>query len=252
MTDLFAVLPLAVVIIFGVLSALFIAKRFIYICNPNEILIFSGRRRKSVDGGSIGYRVIFGGRAFRIPIIESAERMDMTTISVPVEVSNAYAKGGIPLHIQAIANVKISNDPHVAGNAIERLLGRDHAEIARICGETLEGNLRGVVATMTPEQVNEDRLEFAERITHDVERDLAKLGLHIDILKIQSVADDVEYLSSIGRSRIAQIIRDARGRGPRGAGAPSLSRRARAHAAGGGGGAPGRGGTRRQGAHRQG
>jgi len=62
---------------------------------------------------------------------------------------------------------------------------------------------------LTPEQINEDRLEFAERIAQDVSRDLSKLGLHLDTLKIQSVADDVDYLRSIGRKRISQIVRDA-------------------------------------------
>lgn len=75
--------------------------------------------------------------------------------------------------------------------------------------ETLEGNLRGVVALLTPEQVNEDRLQFAERIAQDVTRDLVKLGLQLDTFKIQNVADDVDYLRSIGRKRIAQSSRDA-------------------------------------------
>jgi flotillin len=66
-----------------------------------------------------------------------------------------------------------------------------------------------VVATLTPEQLNEDRLEFAERIASDVQHDLAKLGLHLDTLKIQSVSDRVDYLNSIGRRQIANIVRDA-------------------------------------------
>ena len=126
-----------------------------------------------------------------------------------MEVKNAYSKGGTPLDIQAIANVKISGDPNVVGNAIERFLERDRKEIRRVARETLEGNLRGVVALLTPEQINEDRLEFAERIAQDVSRDLVKLGLQLDTLKIQSVSDEVDYLSSIGRRRIAQIVRDA-------------------------------------------
>lgn len=135
--------------------------------------------------------------------------MDMTTMPVPVEVKNAYSKGGTPLDIQAIANVKIASDPGVVGNAIERFLDRDRKEILRVARETLEGNLRGVVALLTPEQINEDRLQFAERIAQDVSRELAKLGLQLDTLKIQSVADEVDYLSSIGRRQIAQIVRDA-------------------------------------------
>ena len=202
------VLPIAISI-FGALTLIWFINTFIQICKPNEILILSGRKRRLKEGQTVGYRVIFGGRAIPIPILETTKTMDLRTMPVPVEVRNAYSKGGTPLNIQAIANMKVSNDPNVVGNAIERFLDRDPSEITRVARETLEGNLRGVVATLTPEQLNEDRLQFAERIAEDVSRDLAKLGLQLDILKIQSVSDDVDYLKSIGRKRIAIIRRDA-------------------------------------------
>ncbi|MFP4254644.1 MAG: flotillin family protein [Halothece sp.] len=198
---------IAIVII--LLAAVGLINTLIQICDPNKILIISGRKYKREDGQQLGYRVIYGGRTYRIPILESVETMDLTAMPVPIEVTNAYAKGGTPLNIQAIANVKISRDWSLVGNAIERFLGRGHAEISRVARETLEGNLRGVVATLTPEQLNEDRLQFAERIAKDVSSDLAKLGLQLDTLKIQSVSDDVDYLNSIGRRQIATIVRDA-------------------------------------------
>ncbi|MCM1982540.1 flotillin family protein [Lyngbya confervoides] len=207
-TSMSVALPLVIALIAAGLTLWFI-KSFLKICNPNEILIISGRKHRNKSGKEVGYQVKFGGRAIVIPVIETVKRMDLTTMPVPVEVTNAYSKGGTPLNIQAIANVKISGDERVVGNAIERFLDRSRNEIKRVARETLEGNLRGVVATLTPEEINEDRLQFAERIAQDVSRDLEKLGLHLDTLKIQSVADDVDYLSSIGRRRIAQIVRDA-------------------------------------------
>jgi flotillin len=201
-------LPIAVVIFGGVLTTWFL-KSFLCICKPNEVVIISGRKWRNRDGQEVGYRVLSGGRAISIPIVETVKRMDVTTMPVRVEINNAYSKGGTPLNIQAIANVKVSSNPAIVGNAIERFLDCNKTEIARVAKETLEGNLRGVVATLTPEQVNEDRLKFAERITSDIRRDLMKLGLEIDTLKIQSVSDDVDYLRSIGRKRIAQIHKDA-------------------------------------------
>ncbi|MEC4894783.1 MAG: flotillin family protein [Oscillatoria sp. PMC 1051.18] len=195
--------------LFGVILIIWFLNTFMRICKPNEILVLAGRKRRTKEGQEIGYRIIFGGRTICIPILEQVKNMDLTTMPVPVEVRNAYSKGGTPLNIQAIANVKISSNPKIVGNAIERFLDHDRREIARVARETLEGNLRGVVATLTPEQLNEDRLRFAERIASDVSRDLSKLGLHLDTLKIQSVSDDVDYLSSIGRRQIALIQRDA-------------------------------------------
>ncbi|MEN9254851.1 MAG: SPFH domain-containing protein, partial [Gloeomargarita sp. SZTDM-1c_bins_89] len=203
------VLTLALITVFVLVIALILLSQIVYICNPNEILIFSGREHRLSSGQKVGYRVVFGGAAIRIPILESVDRMDLTTMPVQVEVKNAYSAGGIPLQIQAIANIKVSSDPEIVGNAIERFLGRKREEIIRVAKETLEGNLRGVVATLTPEQVNEDRLQFADRISRFVERDLAKLGLQLDTLKIQSVSDEVDYLNSIGRRQIAEMLRDA-------------------------------------------
>ncbi len=208
LSPLFSAVPIAFTI-FGVVLVIWFINSFMQICNPNELLILSGRKHRTRDGREVGYRVIFGGRVIAIPILETVKRMDLTTMPVPVAVTNAYSKGGTPLDIHAIANVKISSDAQVVGNAIERFLDHERQEINRVARETLEGNLRGVVATLTPEQINEDRLEFADRIAQDVSRDLAKLGLHLDTLKIQSVSDEVDYLSSIGRRRIAQIVRDA-------------------------------------------
>lgn len=210
MNSLVQVFTLAFAALFVIAIISIILSQIIYICNPNEILIFSGREHRLSSGQKVGYRVVFGGASIRIPIIESVDRMDLTTMPVLVEVKNAYSAGGIPLQIQAIANIKVSSDPAIVGNAIERFLGRKREEIIRVAKETLEGNLRGVVATLTPEQVNEDRLEFADRISKYVERDLSKLGLQLDTLKIQSVSDEVDYLNSIGRRQIANMIRDAK------------------------------------------
>ena len=184
-------------------------RSLLVIAKPNEVVILAGRKWKNREGQEVGFRVLTGGRALKIPIVETVKRMDITTMPVPVEVHNAYSKGGIPLHLQAIANIKISSDRHVVGNAIERFLDHKPNDIVRVARENLEGHLRGVVATLTPEQVNEDRLKFAEQMASGVSDDLAKLGLQLDTLKIQNVADDVDYLKSLGRERIAMIIRDA-------------------------------------------
>ena len=195
---------------FAVLLVLMVIYRYLLrICRPNEILIFSGRKHTTDDGRVVGYRVVFGGRGVRVPIVETVHQMDVSLISVPIAVQGAYSEGGIPLNVHAIANIKVSTDRRYVGNAIERFLGKDRAEIARVVKETLEGHLRGVLATLTPEELNEDRLKFARQLEASSGPDLEKLGLELDVLKIQHVSDDRNYLESIGRQRIAEILRSA-------------------------------------------
>jgi len=192
-----------------VLLVMAVVKSMLHICPPNEVLIFSGRRKKLSDGSSRGFRTVLGGRGMRIPIIETVSRMSVNIMEVPIAIRGAYSKGGIALNVDAIANVKISSDPVVIGNAIERFLGRDPNEIRRVAKETLEGHLRGVLAKLTPEEINEDRLKFADELSSESEQDLKKLGIHLDTFKIQHVSDDKHYLDSIGREAIANVIRDA-------------------------------------------
>lgn len=193
----------------AILVLSWVFRNFLSICRPNEILIFSGRRHALLDGREVGFRVVAGGRGFRIPIVEKVDRMDVSLISVSMQVQGAYSEGGIPLTVHAIANVKVSSNPAFVGNAIERFLGVPIREIGRVAKETLEGHLRGVIASMTPEEVNEDRLKFSRHIELQAEPDLQKLGLDLDTLKIQHVADDRNYLESIGRQRIAEVLRSA-------------------------------------------
>ncbi len=185
-------------------------KSLIVICLPNELVVVTGRARTTSDGQRVGYRLLHGGRTLRIPIVERVSRIDLRTIPIDVMVHNAYSKGGIPLIVQGIANVKVSARDPVSHNAVERLLDKPFQEMMHIAKDTLEGNLRGVLATLTPEEVNEDRLKFAHRLIDEADEDLKKLGLELDTLKIQNVTDEVNYLDSIGRQQTAEILKQAR------------------------------------------
>jgi len=204
-----SILTIAIVFVVFLLVLIGIIKANLFICPPNEVLIFSGRRRQTADGRQVGYRVIKGGRAFRIPLLEQVDRLDLRTIPIEVAITNAYSKGGIPLSIQGIANIKIAGDEPLLGNAVERFLGKALGEIQDIAKDNLEGNLRGVLATLTPEEVNEDRLKFAQSLVEEADVDLQKLGLVLDTLKIQNVSDEVGYLEAIGRRRTAAVLKEA-------------------------------------------
>jgi flotillin len=197
----------AIVVLFFVLVA--ILRRFLFICGPHEVLVFSGRKCRLPDGTMSNYTVMHGGRGFRRPFLEQVRRLDMRLFPVEVVVHNAYSVDQIPLIVHAIANVKISSNPQAVRNAAERFLYTNLAQIASAAQQTLEGVLREVVSQLSPEQVNEDRLRFADTLEEHARDDLYKLGLELDVLKIQHVADEQDYLKNLGRGRIAEMLRDA-------------------------------------------
>jgi flotillin len=193
-----------------ILLVILTIKNLIVIVPPNIAAIITGRKRVAEDGGTVGYRTVMGGRTMRIPIIEQVNWLSLSTIPLELSVDDAFSKGNIPLNVKAIANVKIASDPEIVfNNAVERLLGKNITQIEALARETLTGNLRGVLAKLTPEEVNEDRLGFAKHLSDEADHDLKKLGLQLDVLKIQHVADRVGYLTSIGEKRTAEALRDA-------------------------------------------
>ncbi len=203
----------AIAVLVALVLIAVIISRIIYICPPNEVLIFSGGHRKMPGdntGRVVGYRIVQGGRGIRIPLIEIVDRMDLTNMPIDLKVHGAYSKGGIPLNVQGVANVKISSKAEHLANAIERFLGMTREQIMAVARETLEGNLRGVLSTLTPEEVNQDREKFAGELLHEADHDLARLGLELDTLKIQHVSDDKGYLDSIGRRQTAELLKKSR------------------------------------------
>lgn len=183
-------------------------KNLLFVATPNQVLVLAGGSHRSGDR-AVGYRAIRGGRAVRMPLIETVHWMDLSNIPVEIEVRHAFSKGGIPLNVAGVAHVKLPGAEPRLSNAVERFLGRSRQEIAQVARETLEGNVRGVLAQLTPEQVNEDKVAFANQLLEEAEHDFMRMGLVLDTLKIQNVTDDSNYLNSIGRIRGASIRRDA-------------------------------------------
>ena len=194
----------------AVILLIMIISSLIIICPPNRVVVISGRSRKMSDGRTVGYRILKGGRTVRIPLIEKVSWMDLNTIPLEVSVTNAYSRGTIPLNVQGIANVKVSSKEGVFENAAERFLNVPNQQIGQIAKETLEANLRGVLATLSPEEVNEDRLKFSQQLIDEADDDIKTLGLDLDVMKIQNVTDDNLYLESVGRRLTAEVVKEAR------------------------------------------
>jgi flotillin len=205
-TQIILVLALTALVVVG--FVFYTLKNLLLVSQPSEALILSGGTH-AIEGKTVGYRSVRGGRAVRIPLLERVDRMDLSNIPMDIAVKGAYSKGGIPLNIQGVAHVKLpSHEPRLS-NAVERFLGRTREEIAAVARETLEGNVRGVLAQLTPEQVNMDKSAFANKLLEEAEHDMLRIGLVLDTLKIQNVTDDVNYLNSTGRIQGARVRMEA-------------------------------------------
>ncbi len=205
------IVTVVAIALMAMVAIVIVAIKLMCVCETNEVLILSGKKEQLDNGKKVGYRTIAGGgRTIRKPFIEVVDRMDLTNMVIQLEIRGAFSKGGIPLNVEGVAIVSISSRQPTLTNAIERFLGKKRSEIITTARETLEGNLRGVLATLTPEEVNDDREKFSESLTQEAHLDLQVLGLNLASLKIQHVSDDVGFLDSIGRKRTAELLMRSR------------------------------------------
>jgi flotillin len=197
----------------AILLALFIAilivsKNYIKV-PPNEAAVFSGRKRRLADGRTVGYRLVRGGAALRVPLLEKVDYLSLNVITIPLEIRRAYTLKGVPVSVKAVANVKIRSDETSLQAAAERFLGMSPQEVQKVIFQTLEGHLRAILGTLTVEEINNDRQSFAQKLTSEAALDLERMGIGVDVLTIQEISDDEGYLDALGKRRTAEVKRDA-------------------------------------------
>jgi flotillin len=194
-----------------VLLLIVFIKANMVICQPNEVVILAGRKRKLPDGTVVGYRVIRGGRGFKRPFVESVNRLPLTTRTIDIHLSKVLCAGMIPVNVEGRANVKLAGrEEEGLENAVERFLGKGTEAVDKTAKQVLGGSLRGIVAAVKPEEANAQRLEIAGQVVTRAREDLDRLGIVLDFFQIQSITDDAGYLEAIGRKRNAEVSRDAR------------------------------------------
>ncbi|MFT5733435.1 MAG: flotillin [Planctomycetota bacterium] len=193
-----------------VLLLIVFIKSNVILCQPNEILILAGRTRKRPDGSTVGYRVIRGGRGFKMPMVESVARLSLTSQAISIKVTNAMCAGMIPVNVEGRANIKLAGSSELGMDAaIERFLGKGDDAVAKSANQAIEGVLRGVIAKMSPEEANADRLTVSSAVTERSREVLHELGIVLDFFQVQDIGDEGGYLEAIGRQRNAEVQRDA-------------------------------------------
>ncbi len=200
-------------IVLFVVLALFIAaalfsRNYLKVA-PNCVAVLSGRKRKLSDGRIVGYRMVRGGAALRIPLLEKVDYLSLNVLTIPLEIKRAYTLKGVPVSVKAVANVKIRGDETSLHAAAERFLQMTQDQVQRVIFQTLEGHLRSILGTLTVEEVNSDRGSFAQKLTSEAAVDLEKMGIGVDVLTIQEISDEEDYLNALGRRRTAEVKRDA-------------------------------------------
>jgi flotillin len=181
---------------------------------PNQVLVVSGRRRMVVNPVTgqreqVGFRIVKGGGTFIIPVLERVDILSMEILTIEVEVRSVYTVQGVPVHVDGVAQIKIRGDDASIYTAAEQFLSKGPDGIVYVAHETLAGHLRAILGMLTVEEIYKDRDAFAGKVLEVSGGDLANMGLEIVSFVIKDIRDDKEYLESLGRTRTAEVKRDA-------------------------------------------
>ena len=174
-------------------------------CPSDRILVVYGK-----VGGGESAKCIHGGAAFIFPVIQDYEFLDLTPISIEVNLVNALSKQNIRVNVPSRFTIGISTEPGVMQNAAERLLGLGQNEIQDLAQEIIFGQLRLVVASMDIEEINSDRDKFLTNISKSVESELKKVGLKLINVNITDIVDESGYIEALGKEAAAHAINAAR------------------------------------------
>ena len=208
MNDYFVVMvSIAALFLFIIIVAM--VKRYKR-CPSDRILVVYGKVGKGIDSESRSAKCIHGGAAFIWPVIHAYEFLDLTPISIEINLRSALSKQNIRVDVPSRFTVGISTEPTVMSNAAERLLGLQQEAISNLAKDIIFGQLRLVVATMDIEEINSNRDKFLAAVSSNVEAELKKIGLKLINVNVTDINDESGYIEALGKEAAAKAINDAK------------------------------------------
>lgn len=179
-------------------------------CPSDRILVVFGKVGKGVSQENRSAKCIHGGAAFIWPVIQDYSFLDLTPISIEINLTNALSKQNIRVDVPSRFTVGISTESGTMTNAAERLLGLSQDDISNLAKDIIFGQLRLVVATMDIEEINNNRDKFLDAVSSNVEAELKKIGLKLINVNVTDINDESGYINALGKEAAAKAINDAK------------------------------------------
>lgn len=199
--------PLMIVVSIVLLVAFFLAilvkqyKR----CPSNRILVVYGK-----VGGQRAARCIHGGGTFVVPLLQSYSFLTLEPLTIDIELKSALSKKNIRVNVPSTFTIGVSTDPNIMNNASERLLGLDETQINTQAKDIILGQMRLVIATLSIEEINQDREKFLDLVNKNVNFELNKIGLEMINVNIRDIIDESGYIEALGQKAAAEAINQAK------------------------------------------
>ena len=196
-----------VLVLFGVLLTFLTRYKK---CPSDKIMVIYGKISKNKDGTNRPAKCIHGGAAFVVPMFQAYAFLDLTPLSISVDLRNTLSRQNIRIDVPSRFTVGISTEMGIMQNAAERLLGLTLGEIQELAKDIILGQLRLVIATMDIEDINSDRDKFLDAVSRNVEGELKKIGLRLINVNVTDISDESGYITALGKEAAAKAINAAK------------------------------------------
>ena len=206
--EILGIMIFAVVLIL-VAAVMFFAQRYKR-CPPDQIMVIYGRTEKTADGRPKPSKTLHGGASLVWPLIQDYAYISLKPMTINIDLRGALSLQNIRINVPSTFTIGVSTEPSIMANAAERLLGFRVEDIEEMAKEIIFGQLRLTVATLTIEQINQDRDSFLELIQKNVGQEMRKVGLYLINVNIADITDESDYIESIGKKAAATAVEQAR------------------------------------------
>ncbi len=172
---------------------------------PDEAMLISGGRSRR---GGAPFKVVVGHGTFVTPLFRKARYLTLSMCESEVS-ETCVTKQGISLNVRAVIAFKVGNDDESIINAGQRFLS-DQDQMSTLTGRIFAGHLRSIIGSMTVEEIVTERQKLATEVLDGSKAEMAKIGLTVDSLQIQSIDDmNSGYIDAMAAPHNAAIQRQA-------------------------------------------
>jgi len=199
-----AFIPVIVFTMTVLVTIIFILSRYKR-CPSDKVLVVYGKVGKGQSA-----RCIHGGGAFVWPVIQDYTYMSLTPLTIGIPLTKALSLQNIRINVPSTFTVGVSTEETIMSNAAERLLNLQQDDVENMAREIIFGQLRLTVASLTIEQINQDREKFLDSIRRNVAPELNKIGLYLINVNITDITDESGYIESIGKKAASEAINQAK------------------------------------------
>ena len=169
---------------------------------PDVAYIISGLRKHP--------KVLIGKAGIKIPFLERVDKLIVRQISIDIK-SEGYipTQDFIGVDVDAVAKVRVMTDPEGIQLAMKNFLNMTEDDFNRAIVDSLQGNMREIIGTITLKEICNDRKKFGDEVQSKAQTDMNALGIQIISCNIQRVTDENSLINSLGQDNMSKIQKDA-------------------------------------------